>query len=1606
MAGNPVSGHTASNHTADSGAVIGATAPDGLRDGDHILSPTLTNFVESHHGNGVLLLEDGAYGSTRNDPDSLPGAVDVHQSTNSNYTLTVKGGHAILDGVLYSFANGYSGASPSSMSIVLGDADYTPGGSVSGTALSSGQEVLYTIFLTSDGGTHGGNSALHVRYEQGTPITTATNAYPNSPSGHLTEPDSSLSNKQSVVLASVRAIYQASSGGSHNIKITEINDKRVFIRPSVPQLFAPMTGGTVANTASGNAIDSANDLDGLHGTGTQSGDLVASDLGALWMSHSTATATDQMLYFSAKQGGTRSTFRIAPNKVESSSPSSNETFTFDDSNYFILTPSAAVDLNPSGTFPPGHTVLVSNRSSSYAVDFDKPEAATGTITVSNTDVANIGSGDTIVLISADGTTVTLTMQGTGGSTTSGSTSGATLTAKTLASGSYATPALHATAQAVEIRTAINHHTEFTATNSSNVITITQVNGGTAGNTTITITEIGATGLSKTDFSGGTRVNATSTITISNTDVANIGAGDTIVLISTDGTTVTLTLQGTGGSTTSSSTSGATLTSKTLSSGSYASASLHATAQAVEIRTAINHHTKFSATNSSNVITVTQAVGGADGNTTLTITELGATGMSNTSFTGGSGLADTVSALESCLFVYDGSAWQRAMVSSATPTPVSSGATGLVQLSDGSGGFTSDSKLYWTSGSSTFTVNGKLTVTGLIDPTGLVIDEKANIGLTGHTTAAGKGLLWVKNDDPNSLMFTDDAGTDVTIVSGGAPAIDINGLTGAAIASGDQIAFSDEGESGDPTRKESIDDVATLFAGDGLTASSAVMAVGAGNLIDVQANQVDVDLTEAAAATIAAGDNVIFLDGGASGTQSKGSVNDIATLFAGTASSTGLSASSGVMSVSDLHPVGVDGSANQILTDDGDGTVTSESKLTFDGSTLTVNTDFTGTTTATTKGAFIDFDATGITASGQTATNIGLDLDLNTDSPTMVGTVNNIGLDVDLTGGTSGGAQTNIGVDVAVAGANANYAAKLTGGSLLLGTLSGAPADVSTYGQLWVKDNGSGAANTELYFTNDNGDDIQITNDDGLAGGGGAVSAVANGSDNRIATFSSSDALNGEANLTFDGNQLVVGTAHTTTDMIDVNANSITTASIMDISGTGLTDGKLLNAATTSTVTDGGTSTVISAALTNDGVGSQTAKGLLLDYNKSGVTASGKTATVTGVHVDIDDSAINHASGTVTMTGMDVDVTSANAQGTLKNIGLDVAVAGADTNYAALFSGGNVGIGTATPSAALDVVGQIHGTTTGTTDAGLTLTNTNAGDATAPDIVMYRNSASPVVEDFIGRIDHRSRNNNSEDVTYASSFARIVDITDGSEDGRLYIGAMSNGYVVSNATAQIVIDGLTDSVGVGVEEPSGKLHIKSSAEGTLAELAEGGSVVPQVLIEGGGSTAGDNSPLLVLHNSSTAADNDYIGRIAFTGGDSGDSSPAKPSEGTEYASISAQITDETDSTTDGELHFYTETNNNPALALTVSSSNLVAAGNISIGAAKTITAAGDGAGNPATITTGNEGLKIGTAASQKIGFFDVTPVVQQNHIPDVAGDPSSTVNAILVVLETFGLVASS
>jgi hypothetical protein len=83
-----------------------------------------------------------------------------------------------------------------------------------------------------------------------------------------------------------------------------------------------------------------------------------------------------------------------------------------------------------------------------------------------------------------------------------------------------------------------------------------------------------------------------------------------------------------------------------------------------------------------------------------------------------------------------------------------------------------------------------------------------------------------------------------------------------------------------------------FAINGSDVSTSDTTYCAGTLLDLSGTTFNVDLTEAGAATVAAGDYMLFLDGGTTGTHAKGSVHDIASLFSGS----GLSASSSVMSV--------------------------------------------------------------------------------------------------------------------------------------------------------------------------------------------------------------------------------------------------------------------------------------------------------------------------------------------------------------------------------------------------------------------------------------------------------------------------------------------------------------------------------------------------------------------------------------------------------------------------------------------------------------------------------------------------------------------------------------
>ena len=107
---------------------------------------------------------------------------------------------------------------------------------------------------------------------------------------------------------------------------------------------------------------------------------------------------------------------------------------------------------------------------------------------------------------------------------------------------------------------------------------------------------------------------------------------------------------------------------------------------------------------------------------------------------------------------------------------------------------------------------------------------------------------------SDLSIASNGGIEATIASGATDnsvslKLNVTDLTTAILASGDFLAFSDEGTAGDPTRKENIDDIAALFAGAGMTATSAVMNVIGGTGIDANANDISVSALQTSITSI-------------------------------------------------------------------------------------------------------------------------------------------------------------------------------------------------------------------------------------------------------------------------------------------------------------------------------------------------------------------------------------------------------------------------------------------------------------------------------------------------------------------------------------------------------------------------------------------------------------------------------------------------------------------------------------------------------------------------------------------------------------------------------------
>ena len=146
---------------------------------------------------------------------------------------------------------------------------------------------------------------------------------------------------------------------------------------------------------------------------------------------------------------------------------------------------------------------------------------------------------------------------------------------------------------------------------------------------------------------------------------------------------------------------------------------------------------------------------------------------------------------------------------------------------------------------------------------------------------------------NNWQLDGDTGPTQTVSDG--QTVGVLGGTGLWVraSAGENVTVNISGVDGDlvldgtVTNTKLENSSVTVTAGSGLAdggavslGSSVTLNVGAGDLISVAADVINVDLTLAASATIADNDFLIFLDGGSAGAESKGSTRDLATLMAG------------------------------------------------------------------------------------------------------------------------------------------------------------------------------------------------------------------------------------------------------------------------------------------------------------------------------------------------------------------------------------------------------------------------------------------------------------------------------------------------------------------------------------------------------------------------------------------------------------------------------------------------------------------------------------------------------------------------------------------------------
>jgi len=715
-----------------------------------------------------------------------------------------------------------------------------------------------------------------------------------------------------------------------------------------------------------------------------------------------------------------------------------------------------------------------------------------------------------------------------------------------------------------------------------------------------------------------------------------------------------------------------------------------------------------------------------------------------------------------------------------------------------------------------TMPGKLTVGGVIDPTGLVVVEQASVP---QAPLAGDGVFWARDDTPNVPMYTDDAGTDhvlafldsVTLASAGGtetlvqdstgPTLATKGLTaGAGITltgAANEVTISNASPGSSVTLSSAGGAETLVQDGTGPTLATKGLTAGVGVSLTGAANDVTIANTSPATSvslSSAGGTETLVVDGTGPTLSNKGLTAGIGVSLTGAANDVTIEATGTNITLSSAG-------GTETLVQDGTGPtlatkgLTAGTGISLTGAANDVTVENTSPASSVTLASAGGTETLVVDGTGPTLTNKGLTAGTGIS---LTGAANDVTIEAtgtNITLSSAGGTETLVqdgtGPTLANKGLTAGTGISLTGAASDVTIANTSPASSVTL---------ASAGGTETLVVDGTGPDL--TNKGLTAGAGISLTGAAN--DVTIANTSPASSVTlasagGTETLVQDGTGPTLATKGLT-----AGAGITLTGAANDITIAATGGGVTLSSAggTESLVQDGTGPTLANKGLTagtgisltgaaNDVTIANTSPASSVTLASAGGT---ETLVVDGAGPTLSNKGLTAGTG-ISLTGAANDVTIAN---TSPASSVTLASAGGTETLVVDGTGPTLSNKGLTAGAGISLTGGANDVTVAATGANITLssaggTETLVNDGTGPTLATKGLTAGTAIS-LTGGANQVTINSLGTNVTLSSAGGTSL-ITDG-------------------AGPALTIKGLTAGDGMNVNSNANDLEIEAeSYQGT-------------------------------------------------------------------------------------------------------------------------------------------------------------------------------------------------